>query len=125
MLSGALPLLPIETVLVVDVVSRAPGKVRLVGVMVMFPAVPLPVPVSATCIGWDGPSRASTMFSVPVSAPAAAGVKITPIVHEAPPASGVTHGVVPLALPTKSGFVLVGGSVKAIEFAVLFVIVTY
>ena len=103
-LSGALPLLPIETVPVEDVVSRAPGRVRLLGVSVMLPAVPLPVPVSATCIGWDAPSRASTMFSIPATAPAAAGVKTTPIVHEAPPASGVAHGVVPLRIPRSLGW---------------------
>jgi hypothetical protein len=123
-LSGALPLLPMETVAVVDVVSRAPGKVRLLGVSVMLPEVPLPVPVSATCIGWDKPSNASTMFSTPATAPAAVGVNTTPMLHEAPPASDAVQGVVPLALPTKSGLVLVGGSVKPIAFAVLFVIVT-
>jgi hypothetical protein len=64
------------------------------------------------------------MFRVPDAAPAIAGVKITPIVQEAPPASGVVHGVRPLAVPTKSGFVLVGGSVKPMGFEVLFVIVT-
>ena len=125
-LSGKFPLLPIETgegPLVV--VSRAPGKVRLVGLNVMLGAFALPVPVSATCIGCVGPSKASTMFRVPDTAPPAAGVKITPIVQEAPPGSGVVHGVMPLAVPTKSGFVLVGGSVKPIGFAVLFVIVTY
>ena len=57
--------------------------------------------------------------------PGIAGVKITPIVQEAPPASGVVHGVVPLAAPAKSGLVLVGGRVKPMGFAVLFVIVTY
>ena len=102
-LSGKLPVLPIETgkgPLVV--VSRAPGKVRLVGLKVMLGAFALPVPVSATCIGWAGPSRASTMFRVADAAAATAGVKVTPIVQEAPPASGVVHGVVPLAVPTKS-----------------------
>ncbi len=47
-----------------------------------------------------------------------------PDVQEAPPASDAVQGVVPLALPTKSGLVLVGGSVKPMAFAVLFVIVT-
>ena len=64
------------------------------------------------------------MFRVPATAPAAAGVKITPIVHEAPPASDVVHGVVPLADPTKSGLVLVGGRSSRWGFEVLFVIVT-
>ena len=126
MLSGKLPLLPIETgkgPLVA--VSRAPGNVRLVGLRVMLGAFALPVPVSATCIGWDGPSRASTMFRVAATTPGFAGVKITPIVQEAPPASGVVHGIGPLAVPAKSGLVLVGGRVKPIGFEVLFVIVTY
>jgi hypothetical protein len=125
-LSGKLPLFPIETIIGILVcVSRVPGKVRLFGVRVMLEAVPEPVPLSATTNGWFGPSSASTMSNVAETAPAIAGVKITPIVQEAPPASGVAHGVVPLAVPTKSGLVLVGGRVKPIGFAVLFVIVTY
>src|SRR5580658_1249231 len=125
-LSGKLPLFPIETIMGILVcVNRVPGKVRTFGVRVMLEAVPDPVPLSATTIGWFGPSSASTTSSVAETAPAIAGVKITPIVQEAPPASGVVHGVVPLAVPTKSGLVLVGGRVNPIEFEVLFVIVTY
>lgn len=124
-LSGKLPLLPIETSMGALVcVSKVPGKVRLVGARVMLGAVPEPVPVRATCIGCAGPSRASTMFSVADTAPAIAGVKITPIVQEAPPASGVAHGIEPLAVPAKSGLVLVGGRVKPMGFEVLFVTVT-
>jgi len=51
MLSGALPLLPIETVPVVDVVSSAPGRVRLVGVRVIVGTVLLPTPASETVRG--------------------------------------------------------------------------
>src|SRR5271156_699191 len=87
MLSGKLPLLPIETVPVLDVVSNAPGRVRLVGVTVMLDAVAEPVPESATSNGWFGPSEPSTMFRVAVSAVAADGVKVTPMVQEAPPES--------------------------------------
>ena len=67
------------------------------------------------------------MFRVAVSAAATDGVNVTPIVQEAPPASDAVHGVVPSAAPTKSAAfvpVVVGGSVKAMADAVLFVTVT-
>ncbi len=82
--------------------SWPPNAARLAGVNVMFATVVLPVPVSATWIGWVVPSSASTIFRVADSTAAIDGVKITPIVHPgAPGRSGVTHGVVPLAVATK------------------------
>jgi len=127
MLSGELPLLPIETVPVLDAVSNAPGRVRLGGVSVMFDAVPEPVPESATSIGWPVPSEESKICKVVASAAATDGVKITPIVQEAPPASEVVQGEVPAAAPAKSAIlppVVEGGSVKPMADAVLFVTVT-
>ena len=127
MLSGKLPLLPIETVPLLVVVSNAPGKVRLVGVTVMLDAVAEPVPESATTIGWPVPSEPSKMFRVAVSAAAADGVKVTPMVQDAPPASDAVQGNVPSAIPAKAAAfvpVVVGGSVKAMGAAVLFVTVT-
>jgi len=127
MLSGELPLLPIETVPLLVVVSNAPGRVRLLGVTVMLDAVAEPIPESATSNGWFGPSEPSTMFRVAVSAAAAVGVNVTPIVQEAPPASEAVQGVVPSAAPTKAaalGPVVVGGRVKAMGAVVLFVTVT-
>src|SRR5271156_5382557 len=67
------------------------------------------------------------MFRVAVSAAATDGVKVTPMVQEAPAASEAVQGKVPSAAPTKSAGlvpVVVGGSVKAIAAAVLFVTVT-
>src|SRR5580704_18241744 len=127
MLSGALPVLLIEMVPVVDVVSSAPGRVRLLGVTRMLDVVPEPLPESATSIGWFGPSEPSTMFSAAVSAAAADGVNVTPMVQEAPPASEAVQGIVPSAVPAKAAAfvpVVVGGRVKAMGAAVLFVTVT-
>ena len=67
------------------------------------------------------------MFRVAVSATGFDGVKVTPIVQDAPAARDVVQGDVPLAAPTKSaelGPVVVGGSVKVTADAVLFVRVT-
>src|SRR5580692_12393661 len=69
MLSGKLPLLPIETVPLLVVVSNAPGRVRLVGVTVMLDAVAEPLPESATSIGCPMPSRASKTCKVVARAP--------------------------------------------------------
>ena len=127
MLRGRLPLLPIETVALVDVVSKAPGRVKLVGVMVILDVVAEPVPDSATRIGCFDVSRESTMFRVAVSATGFDGVKVTPIVQDAPAAREVVQGDVPPAAPTKSAGlapVVVGGRVKVTADAVLFVTVT-
>src|SRR5271156_3095526 len=67
------------------------------------------------------------MFRFAVSAAAADGVNVAPMVQEAPPASDAVQGVVPSAAPAKAAGlvpVVVGGSVKAIAAAVLFVTVT-
>jgi hypothetical protein len=124
-LSGALPLLPIETVPLVDVVSNAPGRVRLLGVRVMLPAEAEPVPESATSIGWPVPSRASKICRVVASAPDIDGVKVTPTVQEVPAGTAPTH--VPVVVVAKSAVLPVmfdGAGVKATAEAVLFVIVT-
>ena len=126
-LSGVLPVLVIETLPLLDVVSNAPGSVRLLGVTRMLDVVPEPLPESATSIGWFGPSEPSTMFRVAVSAVATDGVKVTPMEQAAPPASEAVQGAVPSAVPAKSAAfvpVVVGGSVKAMADAVLFVTVT-
>ena len=110
------------------VVNNWPPKARLETEIPRTGALLVPAPVSATWIGWDGPSRASTIFSVADSAPAIDGVKTTPMVQPgAPGASDEPHGVVPPAAPTKSAAlapVVVGGSVKSTEADVLFVRVT-
>jgi hypothetical protein len=127
MLSGALPLLLIETVAFVDVVSRAPGRVRLEGVRVMLAPEAVPVPVSATTIGWPVPSEPSKICKVVASAAAADGVNVAPIVQEAPPASDAVQGVVPPAAPKKSAWLpptVVGGRVKPMADVVLLVTVT-
>ena len=127
MLSGALPLLPIETVALVDVVSKVPGRVKLVGVIVTLDVVPEPVPESATRIGWAEVSRESTIFRVAISATGFDGVKVTPIVQDAPAARDVVQGDAPPAAPTKSAElvpVVAGGRVKVTADAVLFVTVT-
>ena len=128
MLSGELPLLPIETEPLLDVVSNAPGSVRLLGATVMLDAVPEPLPESATSIGWPVPSEESKICKVVASAAATDGVKVTPIVQEVPPASDAVQGGVPPAAPAKSAALppaVVGGSVSPMADAVLLVTVTY
>jgi hypothetical protein len=126
MLSGKLPLLPIETVPVVDVVSNAPGRVRLVGVTVMLDAVAEPLPESATSIGCPMPSRASKTCKVVARAPDADGVKVTPTVQEEPAGTDAGAPHVP-AVVAKSAVlppVLDAAGVRETADAVLFVIVT-
>ena len=105
--------------------SWPPNAGRLAGENEMLATVVLPVPESATSIGWPVPSRASKICRVVASAPDIDGVKVTPTVQEVPAGTDPTH--VPVVVVAKSPVLPVmfdGAGVKATADPVLFVIVT-
>ena len=108
------------------VVSNWPAKVRLVGLKVIVEMVALPVPVSATWMGWVAVSRLSTIFIVTALAPAEEGVNVTPTVQLTPAASDAPQ-VPPVPVAVKSEAfppANVGGSVRLTEDDVLLVSIT-
>jgi hypothetical protein len=97
-----LPLNPAKPLTITGIEPAVPlVRLNVAGTVKLKSAVAEPVPVSATVKGCAG-ATLFAILSVPDSAVATEGVKITPIVHEAPAASVAPQPIAAPGVATKS-----------------------